>query len=342
MKVLVLGGTQFVGRAIVEASVAAGHDVEVLNRGVTGHLSTGAGRIQVDRTNHVALADGLRGRSWDWVVDTWSGAPVHAGKAAALLADDAGHYSYVSSRSVHPWPLAVHADESAPVVDADPFDETNEDYAKAKRGGELAVLASHPNAHIARAGLILGPYENVGRLPWWLRRIERGGRVLAPGPTDRPLQYIDARDLAEWMLACATTNTGGIFNAVSQKAHTTMGELLSVCRDIVGSPNGSPSGSSRELVWASPEFLAEHELAPWTEMPIWLPPTGEFIALHDGDVSAAFAAGLTCRPVSATVADTWAWMQAEGGPLERSGPLRHGIDPDKEADLLQKLGVTSA
>ncbi len=189
---------------------------------------------------------------------------------------------------------------------------------------------SAPTARVlARAGLILGPYEGVGRLPWWLRRIERGGDVLAPGPPDRKLQYIDARDLALWLLHAAEAGLPGAFNTVSEPGHATMASLLEAAIDV--------TGSSARLVWAEPEVIEAAGIAPWVELPIWLPPEGEGAGLHDGDVRAVFAAGLTCRPVRQTVADTWDWLQREGDPEPVPGRPRHGLDPERERQVLAGL-----
>jgi 2'-hydroxyisoflavone reductase len=246
-------------------------------------------------------------------------------EACGLLAGHAGHYGYVSSRSVYRWPIPRGADETAPVVDADPGSRDEDDYAAAKRGGELAAVeAFGDRALLARAGLILGPYEDVGRLPWWLRRVERGGTVLAP-ERDRPLQYVDARDLALWMLSAAERGIGGAFNTVSSPGHTTMGELLGEAVRV--------TGSDAEFAWVSAEVIQKAGIAPWTELPLWVPDDEEYGGLHDGDVSAALAAGLSCRPVAETVADTWAWLQAEGDPAPRPGHSL-GLDPEKERSVL--------
>ena len=204
MRLLVLGGTNFVGRSVVGEALRRGDEVTTVNRGVSGEPPAGARRIQADRRDSRALEAALGADEWDAVIDTWAMEPVVVRESARLLAGRAGHYGYVSSRSVYCWPLPVGRDESAPVVNGDPESTGHADYAAAKRGGELAVLERFDGrALLARAGLILGPYEDVGRLPWWLGRISRGGRVLAPGPADRGLQYVDARDLARWMLDAA-------------------------------------------------------------------------------------------------------------------------------------------
>jgi nucleoside-diphosphate-sugar epimerase len=246
-----------------------------------------------------------------------------------MLAGRVGHYGLVSSRSVYRWPIPPGLDESAPVVDGDPDDSGDDDYAAAKRGGEIAAQRAFGDAALlARAGLILGPYEIVGRLPWWLRRLERGGQVLAPGPEDRPLQYIDARDLAIWMLAAADRGIGGAFNVVSQPGHATMSSLLESGRAV--------TTSDAELIWVTPREVEEAGIQAWTDLPIWAPPTGELAGLHDGDVSAAYREGLSCRAVEGTVADTWEWMITEGEPAppERYPPL--GLDPDREREVLKR------
>lgn len=330
MRLLVLGGTRYVGRAVVETALASGDDVTTLNRGLSGPDVAGARPLRADRTDPVALRAAVGGGSWDAVIDTWSGAPRVASDAAMLLAGRADHYGYVSSRSVYRWPVPPGADESAPVVDADPADDGSEDYAACKRGAELAVLAAFGDrALLARAGLVLGPYEVVGRMPWWFKRLERGGDVLAPGPPTRPLQYIDCRDLAAWMLMAAERGLGGTFNVVSKPGHTTMAGLLEAAAKVARAP--------ARLVWTPPEVIAAAGVEPWTELPIWAPPAGEVASLHDGDVSAAYAAGLSCRPVQETVADTWHWLQAEGYPPPRRDPPVFGLDPEKERQVLASL-----
>jgi nucleoside-diphosphate-sugar epimerase len=290
--------------------------------------------IRVDRTAPGALAAALDGRSFDAVIDTWSGAPCVVRDSARTLAGHAGHYGYVSSISVYRWPYPDGVAETAPVVDSDPDSADRDDYPAAKRGAERAVLEAFGDAALlARAGLILGPYEDIGRLPWWLRRIERGGRMLAPGPPDRPLQFIDARDLAAWMLSCAERGLGGVFNATSRPGHTTMASLLATARRVVG--------SDAELVWVTPEAIEAAGILPWTELPIWTPPTGDLAAVHTRAVTRAHDAGLRCRPADETVADTWRWLRDDWGPRPLPpprGPFRIGLDPAKEERLLASLG----
>jgi 2'-hydroxyisoflavone reductase len=330
MRLLVLGGTHHVGRAVVETALARGDEVTTLNRGVSGRTVAGGRELRADRTDLTALRAALGDESFDAVIDTWSGAPLAVSQAAGLLAGRAGHYGYVSSRSVYQWPMPSGVGESAPVVGGNPADSGSADYAAAKRGGELAAIdAFGDRALLARAGLILGPYELAGRMPWWLRRLERGGDVLAPGPPGRPLQYIDCRDLAAWLLTSADRGIGGAINTVSKPGHATMESLLNAATEV--------TGRHGRLVWVSPEVIKAAGIEPWTELPIWVPPDGEYAGLHDGDVSAAYAAGLICRPVAETVADTWSWLQAEGDPAANSGRPANGLDPDREQQVLASL-----
>ncbi|TMR90260.1 NAD-dependent epimerase/dehydratase family protein [Nonomuraea basaltis] len=325
MKVLVLGGTEFVGRAVVEEALALGWDVTVFNRG-SQEPPAGVTALRGDRSAAGGLAALKRGE-WDVVVDTWSWAPSAVTDAASLLAERAGHYVYVSSRSVYADPVPFGADESAPVVEASADDDDASDYARNKAGAELGALAAFgERALLARAGLILGPYENIGRLPWWLGRIARGGPVLAPAPADQGLQYVDARDLAVWCLRAAERGVGGAFNVVSPPGFATMRELLETCVQV--------TGSDAELRWFDADTILAAGVKPWMDLPIWL--VGEdYDFMHGGDVAKAVAAGLRLRPVAETVADTWAWLQSIGGEApQRPDRPRLGLDPAVEAKLL--------
>lgn len=323
MRLLLLGGTAFVGRHVAEEAVAAGHEVTVFARG-TRPPPTGVHALVCDRTEEGRAAGPGEGR-WDAVLDTWPGAPRAVRASARLLADGVGHYTYVSSRSVHALPLASKADETAPVVAAS-ADALEAGYPTNKRGGELAAQEVFGEAALfLRAGLILGRHENVGRLPWWLRRVARGGRVLAPGPAALPLQYIGARDLAGWALSAAGEGFGGPCNTVSPQGHCTIGELLTTCVEA--------TGADVELVRLTPADIARSGLRPWGQLPIWLPPGELHERMHGADVTRASAAGLRCRPVAETVADTWDWLRrAPDG--EPDHPRRvAGSHADEEASV---------
>ncbi|WP_225822623.1 NAD-dependent epimerase/dehydratase family protein [Streptomyces naphthomycinicus] len=333
MRLLVLGGTEFVGRAVVEAALGRGWEVTVFHRG-RHRPPAGVRALHGDRT----AADGLAalaadGGSWDAVVDTWSAAPRAVHEAARLLRGRAGRYVYVSSRSVYAWPPAPGSAEDAALVEGDP-DAGATEYGRDKRGGELAAAGAFGAADslLVRAGLILGPYENVGRLPWWLTRIARGGPVLAPGPRELPLQYIDVRDLADWLLGAVERASSGPYDLVSPPGHTTMGELLQACLHA--------TGADAELRWTDPRTILDAGIEPWTDLPVWVPPGGEmYDALHRADVSRALATGLRCRPVGETVADTWRWLTGIGGraPL-RPDRTAKGLSPEAEAKVLARAG----
>lgn len=329
MKLLVLGGTHHVGRAVVTDGLTRGWEVTALNRGRTGVLPDGATLLAADRTDPEQMRAAVQDRTWDLVVDTWAKDPWVVRDAAVLLAPNSQRYGYVSSRSVYTWPPAVGGDENDPVVDGDP-DAESTDYAADKRGGELAAIRAYGEHRVllARAGLILGPWEDVGRLPWWLNRIARGGRVVAPGDPSRPLQYVDARDLAHWLLDALEAGKFGPVDVVSLPGHTTTGELLQACLDA--------TGSDAELVWVSEQILDEEGVEPWTQLPCWVPSTGELAGLMASDTSLAARTGLVCRPVAETVRDTWRWMQDEGTPVPRADRPSHGLPPGLEARVLAR------
>jgi 2'-hydroxyisoflavone reductase len=329
MRFLILGGTHFAGRAIAEAAVADGIEVTTLNRGrspLAGPVRT----LVADRADPAALRAALGSTEWDAVIDTWSWAPSVVADACAALAGRTGHFGYVSTISVYRDPIPPGAGEDTPTVEADPDDGGDVEgvlgYQKAKRGAELAVLRAFGDAALlARPGLILGRYENVGRLPYWLRRISRGGRVLAPGGPDCPVQYVDVRDMASWMIEMAKRRAGGVYNVVDQPGASTLGQFLTSACEV--------TGSGAELVWVPEEVIMAEGIEPWTELPLWVPRNQE----ETVDVSAVFGAGFTARTPRETVADAWAWLQAAGDPQRRPDRPRTGLDPEKEEAVLARL-----
>lgn len=325
MELLVLGGTRFVGRTLAVDAVARGWAVTVLNRG-RGEQPDGVRHLVADRTDPEGIAAALAGRRWDAVVDTWSGAPAVATRTAALLQGRAERFGYVSSGSVYVW--GEHVDESSPVVEGDPW-AAEDDYATDKRGAELGVLAAFPDALLARAGLILGPHEDIGRLPWWLDRVAAGGRVVAPGRPERPLQYVDVRDLAAFVLDALTEGVSGPVDLVGPSGHATTRSLLEACVEA--------TGGRAELVWVDEQRLAEAGVEPWTHLPCWVPEEDEHAGFLEVDTSRAAGLGLTCRPVQETVADTWAWMQGSPRPDQRPDRPVHGIPEGLERDVLARV-----
>lgn len=324
MRLLVLGGTRFVGRAVVEEALARGHEVTAVNRGVTGSPPAGAEAVVADRTDHEQLAQALGDRSWDAVLDTWAAAPRVAQLAAGLLRGRVERAAYVSSRSVYV-SMDAGRGEDAPVVEGDPTADATR-YPEDKRGAEIAWRAAFPAVLLLRAGLILGPYEDVARLPWWLDRIARGGRVVAPGRPERGLQYVDVRDLAAFALDGIEQGLSGPYDITSAPGHATTLELLEACVDA--------TGSDAELVWVDETDLAAAGVQPWTQLPCWVPETGEDAGVFEGDTSKALAAGLQCRPIEETVADTWAWLRTTTLPRGRPG-MEPGLPVELERALLQ-------
>lgn len=298
MDLLVIGGTVFVGRAVVDAALARGHTVTVFHRGRHGeNAHPEVEHLHGDRATDLPV---LGDRAWDAVIDTCGFDGGTVGASARHLSARVGHYGFVSSVSVYSeWP-AVAVNESAPVKAMGDEDT----YGAGKVAAEAAVEAAMPGrVLVSRPGLIAGPYENIGRLPYWLRRIALGGDVLAPGDADEPRQWIDARDLAAFHLDAAENGRVGVFNTVSPPAHFTMRELLETCRDV--------TGSDAEFAWVDGKTIVENGMAPWTELPIWLYDAENDVSeTWNVDVNKALQAGLAARPMRETVEDTWAWVQA--------------------------------
>lgn len=317
MKLLVLGGTIFLGRHVVAAALARGHAVTLLNRGRHGKaLFPDVERLVGDRDGDLgALAD----RSFDATIDCSGYTPEQVTRSAAALGDGAGHTVFVSSISAYAGfaPDKVY-DETAPLAPG------HEGYGALKARAEEALLAARPGcAAIVRPGLIVGPHDPTGRFTYWPRRIARGGEVLAPGRPERPVQFIDARDLAAWCVALAEARTVGTFNAVGPRLP--MRELLEVCRDV--------AGSDARFAWRPDETLLALDLAPWTGLPLWLPESDpSFGGMLLADLSRARAAGLRTRGARDTVADTLAWTP-DADDLAAARAVAT-LSPEREAEIL--------
>lgn len=329
MDLLVLGGTRFVGRALVVDALRRGWNVTALNRGRSGSLPPEVTSLTVDRTDPKALKTALDGTSFDLAIDTWAGAPAVVKTAADLLADKVGRFGYVSSISVYADGRPPGGDETWPTVPAEAGADST-DYAADKRGGELAALAAFPDAVLARAGMILGPWENIGRLPWWLGRLAQGGPVVAPGRPERPWQFVDVRDLAAWMNAGVAGGLTGPFDLTCPSGHITTQTFLEAVRET--------TGNKAELVWIDQNTVLASGAQPWGQLPGWVPEGEDFVGFMEGDTTAAINTGLLSRPVEDTVADTWAWLQADGEPDYGPGGNRHGLPAEIEKVLLAGAG----
>lgn len=321
MRLLILGGTNFVGRLAAMEAISRGHEVTTFNRG-TKSTPEGAGTIVGDRLAPDGYS-GLEGLTFDSVLDTWSADPVAVRTAVAALRDRISHYVYISSISVYDESQAKSPlSEESPVVDPA---TTENKYGADKIGGELEAKDSDVPTLVVRPGLILGPYEGIeGRLPWWLGRPDRGGKTLAPGPKNNGLQYIDARDLASFVIDAAEKSSGGVYNVISKPGHTTMSELLETANTL--------TGGKAELIWKDPKIILDAGISPWTELPCWLPPGVEHELFFGCNVEKAFGVGLLARPVQETIAATWIWLQSQNEKPPTHG--KNGLDPKKEEELL--------
>ncbi len=304
MRILVLGGTSFAGRHLVELGLARGHDVVLFNRGRTGaDLHPGVERVVGERAGSL---EGLRGRTFDAVVDMSGYFPPDVERSANLLAESAGRYLFVSSRSVYADHSRPGANEDSTLADLPPgapADEiTGESYGPLKALCERAARnAFGERALILRPGLIVGPYDPTGRFTCWPVRVAEGGDVLAPAPPEQPVQVVDARDLAAFALDLLERDAGGTFDVVSPAGMLTLGGVLDACLTAAG-------GDAR-LVWVDEAFLLARGVEPWTELPLWTP-GADMAGFQRSDVSRALAAGLAIRPIAETVADTLRWAQA--------------------------------
>jgi 2'-hydroxyisoflavone reductase len=311
MRILVLGGTVFLGRHVVAEALARGHELTLYSRGLHGTIPEGVEHVQGDRADLTPLRDGR----WDAVIDTSGYDPAQVAASASL---DVGHYVFVSTCNVYP----AWGDE--PVDEDSPVWQDGEGYGQGKAAAERAGEAALPGRFATvRAGLIVGPHDNVFRLPWWVRRIQQGGVVPAPGRPDLPVQVIDARDLAIFLLNLAEQRVAGAFNGTGPIGQTTMEELLT-------------SAGDAELRWVPDEVLEALKVEPWIELPLWLP---EGSAWQVG-TQRAQAAGLRCRPIGETVADIAAWLRDGGEDELDDWRAEHRPPPmsaEREGELLRAV-----
>ena len=316
MRILVLGGTRFLGRHVVEHALAGGHDVTLFNRGQTRpDLFPEAERLRGDRDGGL---DALRNRDFDAVVDTSGYVPRIVRETLDALGD-AGHYTFVSTISVYA-DVSTPPDESSPVaVLKEPTEEWREAYGELKAECEAAVRARYPGAFVVRPGLIVGPWDPTGRFTYWPARLAEGGRALAPSPQDAHAQVIDVRDLATWIVRAAEDGLGGTYNAVDRP--TTRAAFLETVDGAVG--------GDAELVWVDPDFLAEQEVGEWMELPLWLH-SPEYRGMLSIDPSPAFAAGLETRPLAETARDTLDWVRSGEAPADPPA----GLAREKERAVL--------
>jgi 2'-hydroxyisoflavone reductase len=346
MKLLVLGGTRFLGRHLVGLALGRGHEVTLFNRGrLDPELFPEVERLRGDRDGGL---DALKGRRWDAVVDTSGYSPRVVRDSARLLADSVGHYTFVSSISAYgdtsvpgvgeDYAVGRVTDEQLREAEALPQSELTsapffwEIYGPLKALCEQAAEGAMPGrVNHVRAGLIVGPHDYTDRFTYWPRRVSEGGDVLAPGDPARPVQFVDARDLAAWIMRSAEGRLAGTFNATGPDYALTFGRFLEEC--------GAATGFSGRFVWVDGKFLLEAGLTPWAEVPLWLDESDEtnryFLSVG---VGRAVDAGLNFRPLAETVRDTLEWDISRPADTERRAGLARGREREVLAAWRARAG----
>ena len=336
MRLLILGGTGFIGPYQVRYAIARGHRVTTFNRGRQKEVWPGpVEELLGDRDGDLKA---LEGPDWDVCIDNPTSLPIWVRAAARVLKGHVGQYIFISTISVY----AANdkpADETAPLAiykGADPMAETSKSLSanrrlygplKAQCEKEAQTQYGEAATTIIRPSPIVGPGDETDRFTYWPARLARGGEILAPGDGSDPVQFIDVRDFAEWTIRVAEERTTGVFNAVGPDHPITMDQMLAgIARGIHVDPR---------LVWAPTAFLKENNVSPWSDMPVWIPGQSETFGFHRRATRRAIAAGLTYRPLSITASDTLGWLRTL--PPERQAKLRAGLIPEREVDLLTRL-----
>jgi 2'-hydroxyisoflavone reductase len=335
LRILILGGTGFTGPFQVKYALSRGHKVTVFNRGKThpGELPKEAEQLIGDRNGQL---DALKGRTWDVCIDIPTTLPVWVRDAAQILKGNVDRYVFISTISVFSDVSKVNMDENGPLAEykgADAMKETQETLRASNYGlyGPLKVLSEKETEKwfpgkslIIRPGLIVGPGDESDRFTYWPVRVERGGEVLAPGTPNDPVQFIDARDLAEWTIRMVEQGTVGTFNATGPAYKLTMGKMLNEIK--------AATKSNATFTWADADFLKAQKVRAWSDMPTWVPPRGDEIGFSQINTQKAISKGLTFRPIGDTTTATLAWFH--GQPAERQAKLRAGLTAERETAVL--------
>lgn len=348
LKILVLGGTGFLGPHFVAAARANGHQLTLFNRGKTapdkfsGTEYADIEQLKGDRKTDLAV---LGERRWDAVLDTSAYLPGDVTRAAEALKDRVDHYLIISTISVYAKMDKPGADEDAPLAQlADPNvqEVTGETYGGLKALSEQAAEKVMPGrVTVIRPGLIVGPGDPTDRFTYWPARFDRGGEVLAPAPPESPTQFIDVRDLAEFILLCLERKTLGTFNADAQAGSISFGAFLGACQaaakaantvNCVRAPCPQPPGHDSTITWVPATFLEEQKIGAWMDLPCWIPAEGDYAGFGRASAARAKAAGLSYRSLDTTVADTLRWWRDL--PEERRAKPRAGLSREREAAAL--------
>jgi 2'-hydroxyisoflavone reductase len=333
LRMLVLGGTGFIGPYQVDYALRRGHSVSVLNRNrtQTDLFKARAEQLVGDLSGDVSVLDGRR---FDVVMDNPTTLPSWVRNAARYLAGHVDHYVFISTISVYRDANVVGADESAATTPLpaglDPYtlklEEAQRYYPALKSFAELEVARHYPNSTIIRPGLIVGPHDPTDRFTYWPVRVDRGGDVLAPGAPDDPVQFIDVRDLAEWTVHLAEARALGTYNAICPPMG--MAEMLYGIKAV--------TTSGAKFIWVPEDFLAAQRIEPWSDMPVWVPPSGEFLGFTRRSVARAIAKGLSFRPLASTATDTLDWFKAR--PLKQQLTFldrpKAGLSAAREREVL--------
>jgi 2'-hydroxyisoflavone reductase len=334
LRILILGGTGFTGPFQVQYALSRGHKVTVFNRGKThpGELPKEAEQLIGDRNGQL---DALKGRTWDVCIDIPTSIPVWVRDAAQVLKGNVDRYVFISTISVYSDTSKPGTDETAPLAKyegADAMKETQQTMrANMALYGPLKALSEAETekwflgkALIIRPGLIVGPGDESDRFTYWPVRVARGGEVLAPGNLSDPVQFIDARDLAEWTIRMVEQGAAGVFNATGPKTKLSIGDMLNGIK--------SATKSNARFTWVDAEFLAAQKVRPWSDMPVWVPAKGEENGFAMISIKKAIDKGLTFRSIGDTTQATLEWFRKQ--PAERQAKLRAGITPEREAEVL--------
>lgn len=344
LKILVLGGTGFLGPQFVDAARAHGHTLTLFNRGKTnperfaGEDYRDVEQLHGDRKTDLSVLEG--DRRWDAVLDTSAYLPADVTRSTQLLGKRVEQYVVVSTISVYAKTNTPGQDESAPLIelpDPNVTEVTGETYGGLKALCEKAAQAQMPGrVTVVRPGLIVGPGDTTDRFTYWPARADRGGEILAPGSAADPTQFIDVRDLAAFLLTTIERRHVGIYNADAPAGKLTMGELLRTCQDVARAHKAPAS----TLAWVPADFLETHQVSPWQDMPAWIPAQGDYAGFGRISTARAQAAGLTCRPLRDTVRDTLVYWQ--NLPEDRRAKPKAGLSPMREAEVLKAWHLRDA
>ena len=325
MKLLILGGTKFLGRHLVASAVAAGHSVTLLNRGSRPGLIPGVEELRGDRLLGAEGLKALGNRRWDAAIDTSGYLPRLVGVSAKRLRDLVGRYVFISSISVYSEFVEAPDEESSVAELSDPNSEDiPRDYGALKAACERVVTATFGTRALnIRPGLIVGPFDPTGRFTYWPMRLARGGEVLAPADPAADVQFVDARDLARWTIELIERGAGGVFNATGPAQRLNFGAFLEAAQRALA--------AHCRFTWVDADFLLEHAVEPWMELPLWV---NDAPGLHRVNITRALAQGLDFTPLGKTIVDTFNWARTHSGERGPESLGSAGLQAEKEARVL--------